>query len=332
MLDDDALDQLLFQARPDTPFRGRQLTGGQEATLRGITDSTEESPGERARSSKQLFERWPLAAALLVALMVIGTSFSVWPGPRSAAMAVTPKVLETQPLAGGAEELLMNLSRSIETADEGSPSSAIRFQFWALTFAPDEPPRSMQPQETRIEDLPDGRRSLETRALQPLGADGELTVDADAYDVNELVFQHIFEKGEAVGLFSKPSVDTEWGALLREGEGLPADANAAGYFRAVSNLLSEHALSRSEQSSLVRFLAALPNIQVEGQTIDRLGRHGVSFSAPDGDYRRMLIVSPELGVLAYETMYTGSQRTDIPSSAVIDYKAWYSPDSQGSVT
>ena len=49
----------------------------------------------------------------------------------------------------------------------------------------------------------------------------------------------------------------------------------------------------------------------------------MGFVAPDGDYRRMLIISPELGVLAYELVYTGSSRTDVPSPAVIDYKAWY---------
>lgn len=78
-----------------------------------------------------------------------------------------------------------------------------------------------------------------------------------------------------------------------------------------------------ESASVNPGLATLPDIHVEGELIDRLGRPGVGFVAPDGDYRRMLIISPELGVLAYELVYTGSSRTDVPSPAVIDYKAWY---------
>ena len=323
MIDDQTLDGRLFRARPDTPLRGGQLTDEQEDLLASITASSEAARTRRTQGSRVMLERWPLAAALLLVLVIVSATVSVWPIRTSPAIAVTPKLLQVQPLRGEAGSLLMDLSVGIAAAADPRPANTVRFQFWALALAPDESSVSMQPQETILEYRPDGGALIDTRALHALGADGSPIDDPEARDAGELIFQHIYKKGEAVGVFSKPTVDTEWGSLLREGERLPADADAAGYFRAVANLLSEHPLSGSEQSELVRFLATLPDIHVEGQLIDRLGRPGVGFVAPDGDYRRMLIISPELGVLAYESVYTGSSRNDVLSPAVIDYKAWY---------
>lgn len=323
MIDDDALDGRLFRARPDTPLRGAPLTGEQEELLASIMASAGVARPRRARGSKTVLERWSLAAALLLVLVVVSATVSVWPVQTSHAVAVTPRALQIQPLQGNAENLLLELSESVAAAAEPRPATTIRFEFWGLALSPQGSSVSMQPHETLLDYRSDGSTAVETRALQALAADGSPVDDPDARDAGELVLWHLYKKGEAVGVFSKPSLDTEWGSLLREGERLPADADAAGYFRAVANLLSEHPLSGSEQSELVRFLATLPDIHVEGELIDRLGRPGVGFVAPDGDYRRMLIISPELGVLAYESVYTGSSRTDVPSPAVIDYKAWY---------
>lgn len=331
LIDEKPLDRRLFEARPATPLRGDPLTTEQETLLLSIIGDVEEQQG-RLRESRRRFERLPLAAALLAVLLLLGTTLSVWHDRTSPAVAATPRIVQAHPLKGEAKELLADLSKSIGDGDNAADPHTIRFQFWSLAFSPDASPRSVQPQEMLVEYLADGRKLLEARALQPRGDDGKPIDDPEAYDVDEVVFRHIFEKDEPVGLFPRPSADAEWGELLREGEGLPINANAAGYFRAVSNLLSEHPLSRSEQSGLVRFLATLSDVRVEGQVVDRLGRSGVSFSAPDGEYRRMLIISPTRGVLAYESMYTGSHRSDIPSPAVIDYKAWHSPNPQRSDT
>lgn len=332
MIDEKPLDRRLFQARPDTPFRGEPLTLEQETLFLSIVGASEAQRRGRPRNSSRRFERLSLAAALLAVLLLLGTALSAWHEPTSPAVAATPRIVQAHSLKGEARELLMDLSQSIGGPGHAVAPHTIRFQFWSLAFSPDAPPKSVQPQEMLVEYLADGRKLLESRALQPRSDDGKPVDDPEAYDVDEMVFRHTFEKDEPVGLFPKPSADAEWGELLREGEGLPANASAAGYFRAVSNLLSEHPLSRSEQSGLLRFLATLSGIRVEGQVVDRLGRPGVSFSAPDGEYRRVLIISPTRGVLAYESLYTGSDRTDIPSPAVIDYKAWHSPNPQRSDT
>lgn len=323
MIDDESLERMLFHARPDTPLRGGQLSEEQESLLHSITGAPKENPHEGNKSTKRLLDYWPVAAMLLLIFALAGTTVSVWPGMTSQALAVTPRVLPTQPIEMKAAELLMGFSKTIEAAESTRSPDVIRYQFWALSFSPDAPPKSMQPQDMTIQYFPEGSKAIQTRALQPRDADGNPIHDSEAYEVDELIFQHTFAEDEPVGLFPKPVADTDWDALLREGEGLEPDTDTAGYFRAVSNVLSEHQLSQAQQSDLVRFLAILPDIQVAGQTVDRLGRSGVSFLTSDGDYQRVLIISPDQGFLAYESIYVGSERTDIPSPAVIDYKAWY---------
>ena len=82
-------------------------------------------------------------------------------------------------------------------------------------------------------------------------------------------------------------------------------------------------LSAAQEAALLTHLASVDGVTVDGQVTDRIGRRGIVFSGGDGDYRQMLIVSPENGMLlAIETVYVGQERTDIISPAVIYYAAW----------
>ena len=77
MIDDDALDGRLLRARPDTPLRGAPLTGEQGELLASIMASAEVTRPRRARRSRTVLERWSLAAALLLVLVVVSATVSV---------------------------------------------------------------------------------------------------------------------------------------------------------------------------------------------------------------------------------------------------------------
>lgn len=334
MIDDESLERLLFQARADSPLRGSRLSDEQEILLNKITGDPSVDRvvtgniGNARRNTRKGIEwrflgAWPVAAILVLMVSLVGVTMPLWAGITDSASAVTPRILPTQPVGKEAGELLMEISRGIVASGQIEPLDIVRFQFWALDFSVTEHPLSMQPQETVIQYLHDGRKTLETRALQSRDADGNPVNLPEDYDVEEIIFHHIFGVDEPVGLFPKPTAETDWGTLLREGEGLALNASAADYFRAVSNLRSEYPLSQTEQSGLLNFLSTLPGIRVEGSTVDRLGREGLMFSASEDDYLRVLIVSTESGLLAYESIYMGSERTDVSPPAVIDYRAWY---------
>lgn len=161
MIDDDALDGRLFRARPDTPLRGAPLTGEQEELLASIMASAGVARPRRARGSKTVLERWSLAAALLLVLVVVSATVSVWPVQTSHAVAVTPRALQIQPLQGNAENLLLELSESVAAAAEPRPATTIRFEFWGLALSPQGSSVSMQPHETLLDYRSDGSTAVE---------------------------------------------------------------------------------------------------------------------------------------------------------------------------
>ena len=88
---------------------------------------------------------------------------------------------------------------------------------------------------------------------------------------------------------------------------------------------TEQALVPTQEAALLGYLATLTDIEMVGQTTDRLGRSAFVLSTQrcDGEYADSILISPEQGViLAVETIYTGNSRTDVRSPAVVSYYAW----------
>ncbi|MFT4230594.1 MAG: hypothetical protein QM602_09910, partial [Microbacterium sp.] len=108
------------------------------------------------------------------------------------------------------------------------------------------------------------------------------------------------------------------------GEESPLTAGAA--IREISGLLSSIILTTEQETAIIAYLQTLDGLTVAGTVIDRLGREGIAFRTTDrrpGEYQDYLILSPDTGsIIAAETVYIGSERTDITSPSVIDYVAW----------
>ena len=88
----------------------------------------------------------------------------------------------------------------------------------------------------------------------------------------------------------------------------------------------EQRLNGTQQVALLNYLAELSDLNVAGPVVDRLGRNGILFTAKSTDragYEEHLIASPDTGqILATETVYIGSGRTDIHSPSVVNYYLW----------
>jgi len=332
------------RARPSRPARAARgsRTGG--------------ASGPSRPSSTRGRTAFGLAASLLVLVVIGGLAGGLWQvhGEPAEARAVTPPPLETTRVAGGPERALADLAESLADAPadgallessaarsaEASAADAVgglepgrepgaeavQFQFWAIEITPDDaetPSRYMQPARQTIVSHADGSVSLEQVAVGPVTAEGIPAEDPDAPRSGDVIWQQDFAPGEFMYLFKEPYDAQDWSSYLREGEGIEGDASTLEYFRAVNDLLSERKLAPGKQSSLVGFLASLPDVVLEGATVDRLGREGVSFSVTEGDTKNVLVISPELGVIAFESVYLGTDDTYVDAPAVMNYTSWY---------
>ncbi|RLP79346.1 hypothetical protein D9V34_16275 [Mycetocola lacteus] len=259
-----------------------------------------------------------VATFAAVAVFVIAL---INPGP---AMATTPPLLELTPVSTSAPTLLTEMAQMQRT--QPAAGSTIRAQMWALntSIAEDGSIESSvtEPQQSETVFAADGSVRLRLTAASPFpgqeaaGLPRPGTVLADEN----------FPSGqwEFPAESGPPASIGEVGAYLAT---LTEDPNlsAGQTLREIAGILSNYPLTRNQEAALLGYLATLDNIAVAGATTDRLGRSGIVFQARDRspEFEDRLIVSPKSGqILAAETLYVGSSRTDIASPSVVDYVAW----------
>lgn len=210
--------------------------------------------------------------------------------------------------------------------DGASSGNTIRAQSWALnTWINDDgaiESSTVEPSwsETTFED--DGTVHYRLIAAEPFtGQDSDDLTEPGTVLVNET-----FQPGEwgFTADNAPPTRADEIGSYLAELSGNPA-LTAGDAIREISGILSNYVLSSEQEAAIIGYLATLDTLTVAGETVDRLGRTGIVFSATDrsADFEDLLIIDPQTGkILAAETIYVGSDRTDIASPSVIDYTAW----------
>lgn len=334
----DALARLMSGIDPATTPLGSALGERELALLERVQSTSAHihshtglrsrgtNHGRAARIRRFRVPTFAVVASLIAILVVAATSMSLWPGQTPLARAVTPQPLVAVPLDNQQPEtLLLSMSESLRGAHQPA-AQRVRFQNWALAFTPDDPPRSIVPQRFDIISLPDGSTVSERRAAGNFDSAGHQLSGSDGPAPGTLLDRHTYQPGQYGYLFSSPDGVTDWGAYLRSGGGLGATPSTGDYFTAVKNLLVERALTSLQQAEMLAFLATLPDIRVDGTVTDRLGRTGVSISTESRDPGRtldVLVVTPTRGVIAYENVYTGTDRSDLQAPAVIDYNAWF---------
>lgn len=268
-------------------------------------------------------------SAAVVVLATVG--FFAATHNAGVANAVVPPMLVISPLDNqdDASALLRNLSDVRLAESDADQDSATRMTYeWSLRTTIDENNEivssNVLPSVKEYRFLPDNTvlvservgEPFEGQQLQDLDPPGTLVYESDAAMPRE----------DAGFVFlDPPPVEVEalkkYLADALSEEHLETD----GYFEAVSALVREWVLSPEQEAAALRLLSEQPNIVASGATMDRLGRAGVVFTTvyAEQEYEQALIVSPSSGkLLAWENVYKGADRPDIPSPAVVSYMAW----------
>lgn len=328
---DDLLSKLLRAADPGTVKRGDPLS---ERGLRELAEyEAKEAAIERARRRDQhkppRFRAWrPVQIAtggaffVMLFVAVVALASILRPAP---AVAATPPLLGLMPVSAAAPELLKEMETLRGASDESV--NTIRAQTWALntTFAEDGTTEStvVEPQWTEITFQTDGSVGYRVIAAEPFPGQDDDTLPVPG----TVLVDETFPPGDwdTPTEEDPPAQAGEVGAYLAAFAG-DENLSAGQTLREISTIVSNYLLTPEQEAALIGYLSGVSNIQVSGSTTDRLGRTGIVFSATDrapGEYEDRLIISPRTGqILAAETLYIGTSRTDLQAPAVVDYTAW----------
>lgn len=341
---DDDLENKLRAAKPGTvrrhdPISERSLLLldeiNREARTHRIAPRRLRSPWRAAasrpprRDSSPARRRvLPLLSGGFVVVMVAIAAIALNVMNPGTAVALTPPLLETTPVAGEPSDVMRELGEAAgnegDTAVEGNK---ILFTSWALNTTIGEDgtitSSAVEPQWREVTFADDGSTRMVITAGVPfdgapadnLPEPGTLLEDT-TYEAGSEEFGFAFRE-------EPPTDPSAVGGYLQRAIGLEAPS-LGDYFIAVGGLLSTRILTGEQENALVMFLSEQNGLRIAGSTTDRLGREGIVFRASDRltGYQDYLIISRSGQILASETIYTGNDRDDIPSPAVVEYTAW----------
>lgn len=324
------LSNLLRNADPGSVKRGDPLSerGQRElAKYEAQEGALARSTRPRSASSVRRLRRpLPLVTSGAFLVLLIGSVFAVTSVLRPApVIALTPPLLELASVSQASTELLKEMESMRRTGPP--PGSTIRAQSWALNTSIGEDGEIessvTEPQWSETTFLPDGSVHYRLVTAQPFpGQNGDGLPEPGTVLVDE-----VFLPGDwDTALEEVPPTDVKDVAAFLVGLTGEYTVTTGQTIREISALMSNSILSPDQEAALIGYLSKLGRIKVSGSTTDRLGRVGIVFSATDrdpGQVEDRLIISLNTGqILAAETLYIGSDRTDITSPAVIDYTAW----------
>jgi hypothetical protein len=219
----------------------------------------------------------------------------------------------------------MLLSANLKAAEH---TSTITTHSWARSMTVGEDgaieKSTIEPEVRTVEHGRDGSR-IEVRRGEPYDSDGR-PIHVDGYPIGELIWEQDFAPGEFDFVYGEPpTTAAEFGAVLRAPTGA-AEFTTGEYLLELNSMLLQRPITTEQTSAALGFLAGLPDLEVEGTVVDRLGRSGISFatgSRTPGEFVDRVIVSDEgLGILSVETTYVGHDRTDVQAPSVWSYVAF----------
>lgn len=336
----DDLERRIRRARPLSGNRNLPLSDRARRELAELlmaADSPESASVTAPPRPRRPWFRLSLPTfAATSAILVVVAVVAVWAFTPAPVYAATPPLLEFESVDQSATALLLELSeRTCEAPSEPTDPSGdtvIVTHTWTLAMEVDgdgEVESSViRPEIVTTTVRLDGSGTIVAVAGKPFESDG-VVVDDTAISGLPL-WELDFASGE-FGLFGDrdfPSaVDEVEGFLLGE-SGFDESNQSVDSIDAVESLFLERELKCHDRATLLRYLAEVPDLDVAGSTVDRLGREAVALvgirTVSDVEqYRRYLLLDPNTGeLLASETEYIGSVRADISSPAIISYFGW----------
>ena len=329
----DELERRIRAARPMSGNRDLPLSDRAKRELADLVLSSPHAmPGRRPpaqphrRKTRLRTQRLVgVAAGLVVAIAISTIIFNIVPSrPASAA---TPELLPTTAVTASTHEVLDEL-KAVHQASNTPPSDRIRLQSWELNTEVNDRgdivSSSVEPQWSETVFLGDGSVHFLLTAADPFpGQQSE-----GLHPAGTILADQTFGPGEYVSPYSDPAPTDPAlvGTYLARYAGEDAPLTAGSAIQEISGLLSSVILTPDQEGAILAYLQTLDTLTVAGKVTDRLGRDGIAFQAADrrpGEIEDLLIISSTTGsIIATETLYVGSERTDIASPSVIDYTAW----------
>ncbi|MFV0434073.1 MAG: hypothetical protein ACK5LO_08850 [Leucobacter sp.] len=326
----DLLSNLLRNADPGSVKRGDPLSEhGRRELAKYEAQEAALTHSSRRRSTFSVRRLWrplPLATSGALLVLLIVSLFAVTSVLRPApAIALTPPLLELASVPRVTPELLKEMENMRRNGSP--PGSTIRAQSWALNTSIGEDgaieSSVTEPQWSETTFLADGSVHYRLVTAAPFPGQNEDGLP----EPGMVLVDEVFLPGDWDNpVEEEPPTEVKDVAKFLMGLTGEHTLTTGQTIREISAIMSNTILSPEQEAALIGHLSKLDGIKVSGSTTDRLGRAGIVFSSTDrdpGQVEDRLILSPHSGqILAAETLYIGSDRTDITSPAVIDYTAW----------
>lgn len=331
----DDLERRIRAARPVSGNRHLPLTDRAKRELAELlmTDAqTSTDPPATPARERRFGMRWLASAATVAIVLVVGGTW--WLGGAQPAHAATPPLLVVEPLADSDTDPVAHLSQAARESDFDVPAEGedvtIRVQSWALHM--EEVDGEIDPSLTVISP------EVSTTTFRADGSMSKVVTAGRAdWESEGPVKQHppvgtviwTYDEGpggyEPLFATSAPRRVDQVEEFLSEGGGLAAGESAHNAFLTIGYLLDEQRLDNLQTAAVLEFVATLSDYTVDGTTTDRLGRSGLVLTtlSADGEYTESLLLDSETGqILASESIYTGTRRTDLTAPALMSYFAW----------
>lgn len=322
----DRAERLIRAANP----AGQRLSKGAEESLARILAISPAPTNPVVRPRSYRF-RWTLSIAATVVLAVaISVAGILRPQPSFAA---TPPMLVITPTDDDARTALHNLASLASAQPGGAAVSRFTTQWWAVASEVDEhgtiTASHVQPVRRVTTLSPNGGAHQADYAGEPYDARGRPVVDPNLPKPGAELGTVDIARDEMFFPLEPPSDPARFGAYLASAYESNATEPATDAMERIRVLLGERILTPTQNAALATYLSTLPDLEILGGTVDRLGRPAAVFAAPlnqETSTQMVLMFAADSGrVVATETIYRGASRTDIPSPAVLEYTAWEHP-------
>lgn len=320
----DRAERLIRDAKPPTP----PISPRAEADLARILASKAEAPASTThKPHRSVRWAWAAAAALVIAMVIAGIDLA---RPKEA-LAATPPMPTITATAEAPADALHDLQARAAAQPDRSEATEIATRWWALGSDVDATGKitvSTVDPRRRVATLgAHGIISYTDYAALPYDAAGRPVSDPTAPPPGTQLDYVTVEPDQQIFTDPPPTKPSLFGDYLADHLPLNSPSATSNAFTGIRMLMAERILAPAQQSAFLGYLASLSDVQILGDSTDRLGRRVLVFAAPlQQDHQTLLMISSDTGqIAATEVIYRGTDRTDIPTPAVIEYVAWETP-------
>jgi hypothetical protein len=334
----DLLERDLRAANPLHSRRTDPLSARAEADLASILASTPAAADAAATvvpiaSAPKKIRRarfaWALsaAAALVVASVITIASLTVSPPAGVAA----PPDLDPVPIDSTLSEVLAEMSANArQLPGDTSLGHIVESEAWYsdITIGEESTTYFVQPQLVHLEWNADYSGFVETRAGEVRWGD---PVDTDGMaEPGELLSRYDYpEPGTFPMGFPQPPPDTAdaFRDYIRATyTGFDDATPAASYFAALEDIRGTWPLTGPQAAGALDFIGTLPDVELLGEVVDRLGRTGIAVATETETHRLVLVFDRSTGLLlSAETSYLGGIPDFDYPPGVMGFTAWKEP-------